>query len=247
MGGSESKTKILNEAITDVTMKSVVKHTTSAAGSIDAVQKNVFRGDSRNINILQTANIDISVISDTAVNESMQTDILTKIMAEIEKEKSGLPEITSSKSDSEIRNIVRNNISSTFEKDKMDSLLLNIELDQEIIFLEGSKYSHMGLTQEAAAVGELTSTMSAKIVNELVAGTDLEGKSKEVTKNAISDIVTSVTDGISKVVNSVGDIFGFSPEMIGLFLVVVVVGYMIASKQLDKQPMGMGMGMPMSR
>lgn len=242
MGGSESKTTQLNKAITNVTTDVVAESSTSASGSITANQNLVFAGTGKNFNILQDAKISLDVLQKSDVNASMKADILTKIMAEVDKEKSGLPEITSNKSDTEITNIVKNNINSSFSQKSLANLALSIKLDQSISFLKGSAYEDMKVSQTAEGVGKLINDMSGSIIQQMTAGTDLSSKTKEVTKNPISDIVTSVTDGISKVVKSVGDIFGFSPQMVALFFAVVIVGFFIASKQLDKQPNAPGVG-----
>lgn len=244
MGGSESKTTQLNKAITNVTTEVVAKSSSAASGSIIATQDLVFAGTGENIDILQNAKISLDVLQKSDVNAAMQADILTKIMAEINKEKSGLPEITKSKSNSEITNIVENNISSSFSQESLAELSLSIELDQSIAFLKGSAYENVKVAQTAEGVGKLINDMSGAIISEMTAGTDLESKTTEVTKNPIADVVTSVTDGIANIAGTIGDIFGFSSQMVALFFAVVIVGYFLASKQIDKQPSAPGAGRP---
>ena len=244
MGGSDSKIVQLNESITTVTTDVIVKSNTEASGGIVNKQNLVFGGTGKNFNILQDSKIKLDVLQKSDVNASMQDEIFNKIMAEIEKEKSGLPEITATKSDTEVKNIVRNNINSSFSQESLAKLELSIELDQNITFLKGSAYEDMKITQSAKGVGKLINDMSGSIVKELASGTDLESKNKDVTKNPIADVVTSVADGISNVAGTIGNVFGFSPQMVMLFFAVVIVGYFIASKTLDKQPNAPVFGRP---
>jgi hypothetical protein len=237
MGGSQSRTKVLNASITNVAMDSVVKHSTSTSGSIIGVQNYTLgeNASSTGLTMTQLASISLSTLSDTNVNASMQSDMIAEITNAIDKEKAGLPEITSNISDSEIQNIVETNVSNTFSVEKMDALSASINLTQNVALGKGAQSTNDTIIQEGTVVAELASSMSNNIVAAMTAGTVLDNTVKEVTKNPISDIVTSVTDGISGLVSTLGDQFGFSPEMIMLFFVIVIAGAYAAKLKLGNK------------
>ena len=99
----------------------VAKSSATGSGSIVADQNIVFSGTTKGANILQDAKISLSIMQKTDVNMSMQTDIINNILAEVSKSKSDFPQISASKSDTEITNIVKNNVSSSLS---MFSILL---------------------------------------------------------------------------------------------------------------------------
>jgi hypothetical protein len=236
MGGSESKTSQLNKAITDVTTEVVAKMSSNASGSIVSKQEIVFAGTGSNIDILQQSRINLNVLQKSNVNASMQAEIMSKIMAVLNKERAGMPEITRVKSDTQIASIVENNVSNSFSQESLSNISISIEMDQSISFLKGSAYEAVKLEQTAEGVGKLINNMAGSIVQELTSGTDLESKSTEISKNPIADIVTSVGDGMSKFVNSVGAQFGFSQEMIWLFILVVILGFLGTYFTFGSQP-----------
>ncbi len=234
MGTSSSKVDQLNKSITNVTTEVVATASASAAGSVISTQNLVFAGTGSNIDILQDSKIRLDVLQNSDVNAGIQAEILSKIIAEVNKTKSGLPEISSSKSDTEIRNIIENNIASTFNQESLAQLSLSIEMSQEIAFLKGSAYDQVRIAQTAEGVGKLINDMSGSITSQLVANTDIDSKATEVTENPVAGVVVAVGAAISNITTSVGAVFGLDPTTILFLIVVVIAGYFLAKKQMDR-------------
>jgi hypothetical protein len=213
MGGSSSK-KQLYKSITNVTTSVVVKFSSSNRDSIKAPQSHIIRCSYPYINILKNSKISLDLMQITDVNASMQTAIVNNILSEVSKNKTNAPQIAADNSDTEITNIVENNVSSSFSIESLSRLSTSIELDQSITFLKGSKYNDFKVTQTAEAVGKLINDMSTRIVNQLATSTI------PVTKNVVSplfvaDLIDSVGDASSDVIDSTIDAFAIGISSVG--------------------------------
>lgn len=237
MGGSESKVKQLNEAITTVSSEVIAKASATVSSSVIQKQKLTAVGKGsvvRNVQMLQDAKISLSIMQDASVNASMQADMVSEILAEVSKAKTDFPQISNSKSDTEITNIIRNNVSNTMNIDAIMDISQTINQSQEVAAVSGGLVETVKMAQTADLVAEAVNTMSGDIISDIGISNKATGKSTETTTFFGADLVNSIGDAVSNVAKSVGDIFGFSPQMVMLFVVVVIVGYVLANKQLDK-------------
>jgi hypothetical protein len=241
MGGSNSKVTQLNESITNVTSAVVAKTSTTANGSIIQNQTISFSGSGNNISILQDAKISLKVLAQADVNSSMQSEIVSAIIAEVSQKKNDFPDISSSKSDTEITNIVRNNVESSFSQESIASLSLAIENSQEVSFAEGSEYSDLLVSQSAQGMGELINNMSGSIVQQLVAGTDLAADTEQTRTSTLADVTDSVGTAAAGVIGAVGDILGIDTSTMLViafsFLLLFIYFVMTRRKAVPLLPM----------
>lgn len=227
MGGSSSKVSQLNKSITDVTTEVVTKTSSSGSGSINAEQNLTFSGKVSNTKILQDAKLKLSILQDSTMNAKMQSEITNKIMAEVSKQKTDFPQITSSKSDTEITNIIENNVSSSFSQESIANISLEIKLKQNINFDKTALVDGVDIQQLGSAVGELINTMSGQIVSDLVSGTDLETKSTETTAFFGATLIDSLGGAVGGVITSIGDIFGLDTSTVIMICVLSLIGVLM--------------------
>ena len=232
-GGSSTSIKQLNELITKVSNDVASKVSSDGAGSIVQKQVNVFRGTGSNIVIKQKGSIDINVISSAEVNYSMQAEIVNKLVSEITKKDTNFPEITSKKTKTDIRNIIKNNVSSSLSMESLSTLNLSINSDNANIFEKGSEYDGVYLEQSASAVGDLINTMSSSIVEELSGGTSLASSQGQDTTDFIGNTVESVGTATNNILSGVGDLFGLDITTIILLVVIVIAGAYGAKRYSD--------------
>ena len=247
MGGSESKVAQLNESITNVTSSVVAKASSTASGSITQSQSVSAVGkDSvvRNVELLQEAKISLSIMQDASMNAAMQAEITNEIMAKIDKAKSDFPQISESKSDSDIKNIIRTNVSNTFSIDAIQSISLSIDQSQEVNAVSGGLVDTVKFAQAADAIGEAINSMSGDITSDLGLGNKSTADTSEKTTFFGADLVNAIGDSINTVVGGFGEALGLDDTTIVVIIIMVIVGYMLASKTLDKQPNMLAMRPP---
>jgi hypothetical protein len=233
MGGSSSKVKQLNHSITNVTTEIVARTSTVASGSIKSTQNLVFSGTASNVEILQSSAVDLDILQKSDINADMQTEIVNSILNEVSKIKTDFPQIPKSKSDTEITNIIENNVSNTFSQESLAELRMGVEQDQNVMFTSGSMSENIKIAQTADAVGKLINSMSGNIIVDLAAGTELENQAKEETKFFVSDaidstggVIESAGQAASGVIEAVGDVFGLDISTMIMIVAVVFIGYL---------------------
>jgi hypothetical protein len=173
------------------------------------------------------------MMQDARVNANIQADLVTKLLSEVTKAKTDFPQITATKTNTEIVNTIRNNVSNTMNIESIQALALSINNSAEVNAVSGGLVDTVKVAQSASAIGKAINNMSGQILSELGVTNDSAGRSEDKTTSFIADIVGSVSNGVSNIVNSVSDAFGVTPKMVILFVIIVVVGYMLAMKQME--------------
>jgi hypothetical protein len=242
----EQKMEILQKNIVNSTVSVMAKASTNASGSLKNKQTTVFgsRSVTRNTTFSQVGKIDIKAIQSSAVNVAMMNEMEEKLKGELEKAKTDFPELTKSGTSQKVQQILEKNINANVSSEAIMIGSINVDQEQENIIEEQAILEGVNVTQEGKAALTLANKLGAGIISDLKSVLDLGASGKDTTTNFVAEIATSVTDGISNIAETIGDIFGFSPQMVALFFAVVIVGYFIASKQLDKQPNAPGFGRP---
>lgn len=208
MGASESKSivNVLNETITNITSETVMKHTAESAGSIDQELNLTFSGTGSGIDISQSSTINLSLMKDAAINSTMQSEMINKISDKLNTMKRTIPVLavsSSTKNDTQVKNIVENNVTSTFNHDDINQMNLGIFQTANIEFTEGSNYTDVMVDQMSAAVGEMIINMSSTIITELAAGTEFESQLAETT-----EAIGGLKDTIGGIGGLLGGVFG---------------------------------------
>lgn len=238
----EQKQDILQKNIVNSAVSVMAKASTNVSGNVKNVQNITFgRGSvTRNSVFSQAGNIDIKAIQASAVNAEMMNDMKEKLKAELEKAKSDFPELTKSGSSQKVEQILEKNINATVSSTALMTGSMTVDQTQIILIEEQALLEGNTVSQESKLALAVANKLGAGIISDLKSVLDLGASGKDTTNNFISGIATNVADGISTIAKSIG----FSPQMVALFVVVVIAGYFIASKQLDKQPNAPGFGMP---
>ena len=243
MGGSSSKVSQLNEIINKVSTDVTMEMASSASGSIAQSQSNVydFAGtDVGNISALQKAKVSLESIQNATVNAQLQAKLMAGIKAEIDKIKSGLPEITSSKSDTDITNIINNNVSASFGLSAVQSLSCDVSQEMaNMVRARGGSIADIKFAQDADCIGKQINSLSSNIANQLVAGTELETSVSEETKNPIAEIADTVGKNITGLIDTIGAQFGLDEStviMLGLVVIIVVIAGVFGMGGGDNTP-----------
>ena len=238
MGDSNSKTSQLNQSITDISTNVIIDAGTSSSGSVSNTQAMLGMGDTKisNVTLLQQANVSLSTLSKKSVNTKLQSDLVTKITAEVNKTTNGLPSLEKSKAQTDIKNIVKTNVSNTFSTKSLDAMNLQIEQKQTVTGMDSSVIDQIKMSQNASVVGKLTSELASNIISDISSKTDLASKTVEVEENPVSSVIKSVGDSLSGVLETVGSFTGFDTSTIIFFIILVAVAGFLGYMYLNKIP-----------
>jgi hypothetical protein len=238
MGDSNSKTSQLNQSITDISTNVIIEAGTSSSGSVSNTQAMLGMGDTKisNVTLLQQANVSLSTLSKKSVNTKLQSDLVTKITAEVNKTTNGLPSLEKSKAQTDIKNIVKTNVSNTFSTKSLDAMNLQIEQKQTVTGMDSSVIDQIKMSQNASVVGKLTSELASNIISDISSTTDLASKTVEVEENPVSSVIKSVGDSLSGVLETVGSFTGFDTSTIIFFIILVAVAGFLGYMYLNKIP-----------
>jgi hypothetical protein len=241
MGASESKQKILNEVITESTMDVMAKNSTNIGASVDNEFNLDISGEVRGSTIESTASISINALSKSEVNMKMTDDLSTKLKSELDKKRSDFPEF-GKKDDQEIDNIIRNNVSASLSAESL--INANMSVAQRVNIKISGKLIDSKIIITSKGTMALVNGMANAIIKDLGVKNETESKGKQVTTSFIGDTITAFTDGITGFATGVGNLFGFSPNMVILFIVIVLAGVYLKLKQPQ---LGAGLGKSFNR
>ena len=262
MGASESKSAVkqLNESITNITTKTVVKNTTLSSGSLVMNQNiNLKGGVYRNTSMTNSGTINLSVLKDSTTNTKTQSELIDKITNEINKQSKTIPTlslISSDKSESDIRNIVKKNINASFSQDNIEKMDISGELNQNLNF-EDVDMDGVTISQIGASMGKMVTKTTNNIVNDIIAGTDLDNTSTEETElggvasdaiGAVGGIFGGILGGgpaapvaavLDNGINNAASSTGLSPIII-TFIFILIIGGVLYFYFNKRRPPGMG-------
>jgi hypothetical protein len=241
MGGSESKvqqlTEIINKTALEATMSVGSKMSNVGVQLQNFIIEDVEGISVRDIQMAQKLSIDASTLTNGNVNANLQSSLLTNIMNEVNKVKNGFPEITASKSDTDIKNIIKNEISAKFSVQAMSEMSNSLQQTQtfKIARSKGVDVSKVRMTQEAKGVYKQINTLATDIASKLTGEATVVNKTTEKQENPISSIIDS-TGGL---IGKIGDIFGLDTSTVmigGIVLIVAIIAgvFMMGSGDSDK-------------
>ena len=143
MGGSSSTTKMVNEHVTNVISKVMIKHSTSCSGTVAASQIIIASGkDSvvKGVKQSQAMKISLKCMGDSTVNSQMQADLLSTLMNDIKQSASNMPvQFSNSDQNVDIENKIKSNIESQFSHQVFAEMNAGINLEQKIVAELGGK------------------------------------------------------------------------------------------------------------
>ena len=230
MGGNSSKVDQLNEQITNICTNVMMQY--SMECSIDVAHSNVIRADgacdvSGNTQDISSS-YNLSCLSKKKTNASLRSDIVSKIMADLQNKQSAMPiQITTAKSVSKLTNIVKSNINSNFSQKRLTKLSADIQTQNEID-CRGSG-SVKGNTQKITSefVGKMSLALADKIMNEVTADNDVTATVKQVQTSAVADIASTLVKGLTSIIGGFTSMVGLLAAAPGL-LMFGIIGVIVA-------------------
>jgi hypothetical protein len=191
----------------------------------------------KNVKIKLSANVSVSMMLNSQVNQQMQNDMKEKFSQVLDNASSKLPSLQIGTSDSNtttnIKNIFSTNVSQKFGIENLTALSAKVNQNQKVRILaedEGSSIDDVEITSEAELISAMVNAVVNEVKSELKKSTEMDTKASNVEKNPMSELVDSVGNGVSKIVGTtldgVNKLFSFSPmAMIIIALIVIVGGY----------------------
>jgi hypothetical protein len=236
---TKSKQEVLNELITNNTMSVMATNSTTISSNIDSEFNFTVGagGTVRGSTIKSTSSINVEALSNSKVNSKMQDELITKLKSELDKKRTDFPEFGRI-DDQTIKNIITNNVNSSLTTESLINSNMTIKQRANITIAGDLINSEIIITNKGTM--KLVNGMASDIIKDLGVTSETKNKSTAVTTSFLAEMTQTITDGVVNVadtiVTNVGDLFKLSPMMIIMFIVVVIVGYLLANKHLDNMP-----------
>lgn len=191
MGGSNSSsTKILQEALTQITVSAVVSsksvsHSSTSMGiNIEAVGKNSVVD---NIDILQKSQITVQSILDTEANADMQADIVNKLTQKALTEQSNENAfIGRNRSETDLTTIISTSVSNYFSVSALQEMSNNIAMDISISAVDEGSFTNSNIEQSAKTIASQASSLASDIVSKIGVKNEAHTEAETKQKNSVS-------------------------------------------------------------
>jgi hypothetical protein len=240
MGGSSSKVKQLNEAITDITSKALVKVSSQCSGNISQTQHvKVGKGSSlKRFSMDQYAELDLSCLQNAGISNDLQVDLVTTMMNEATNASSQFPaQLSKADNATEIENIMRTNLALELNQEALAGMQLGLTQEQKVRIGSGTHVEDVSLTQHAEAVAKLVNNLSGAVKGALMQGTEFKNTVEQKQTNFMTDVLDSMGNTLTGLVDTMSDsvssVWTFSDNMTIMVVVGVIVlgisGYFAAS------------------
>lgn len=223
--------KLLNELITNVTSESLAKSSASGAGSVSQKQKATYYAGSgstiKNVDLIQSANLNLTVLSKTSVLNKFNADLVDELTNSITEQKSLFPSFNKTSSKSETRNIVEKNVHNTFTTEALASISASIDTEQKVDFIaeKKGKIKNVTVSQQTTMIAKLVNDMSNNITNELKGDTNIANENvRKSPLGVLGDSVTNLLGGDDGEVNWLYLIYLFIFILI-IYLVISIICY----------------------
>lgn len=195
MGGSESKVEQLNEVVTNITSKAMIKATANCSGTIVMSQK-VYVGEDATvagITMDQASKINLACLNNSAVSQSLQADLVSQMMSEATNASSSFPaQISNADSASKIENIMRTNLSVALSQQSIASLTMGMSQEQQLEVARGGAAYNVDMKQYADATASLVNSISAAVTTALKQDTEFKSKIEQTQTNFVADMLDSI-------------------------------------------------------
>ena len=233
MGAKQSSQhKQLNESINKVSTNIVVSASSSASGSIKQVQDLVISGirgsTVSGIQQIQNAKLSVKSVQDAVAGADLQNKLINGINSEIQKQKTDFPQLVGNiKSASEIRNVVKNSVSTNFSMSALSKLSMNISQKQKLAIIgitDDGLVKNISQQQAAEGIASQINKMSSSISNKLLGETTVASKTTDVTKFFGAEFVNALGGTFNDIIKNVGDFFGIDAQttiLIGIVLIAL--------------------------
>jgi hypothetical protein len=187
MGGNTSKQKIINEMLNQVSVEVMTRNSSSASASSDQENKlvisNVKGSTISGITQISTSKINVTALQKSVSEGKLQSDLVASLTNKVMQEAPQLGIAT--KSEQEVRNIVKNNIDAKINNENLQNIAANVKQRNSAVITNVEDNALVtGILQknEAEAILTLTNDANNKIATELT--TDAEVKNDVTQKSA---------------------------------------------------------------
>jgi hypothetical protein len=188
MGGQQSKTEVLKEVLNKVAIDVINKKAIATNAYIN--QKNQIRivGTSGNISGIKQVNsavLNVSVMSESITNAELQSDLSAAITEAISQE---APAIGYSANQTKVKSIVENEINSSIRTETLQEIHLSIDQENLLEVVQGTNLELIDLVQnnEATLIMELIDATNSNIISRLTNEAVLEGDLDQTTQSLFS-------------------------------------------------------------
>ena len=241
LGPDKTKMKVFSEAVTSISTSVMASASTTASVEIKNVQNNDFTGNSHteDSTFSQVASVNMSILQDASVNAEMQATIADKLASEIKSKKSDFPSFSETKTDTEVKSIIKRNVEASLSVSSVIELKHSIEQLQNNRVSRYASVSGVVAEQKATIISKVINKMSASIAQDLGMEGDIKAKHDEETFSFISDIIGTFSDGIEGVIDTAGGLFGLDDTTMIMIMVAIVAIAIVMSMSSGGQPQQM--------
>jgi len=196
-------------------------------------------GDSviKNIDVIQSASISVSILQSAANDGSLQADIVSNLVSELKDKTTTDPLkiFSGDANDQIIENIIKNNVNSTFSSESMMELNNTIEQEVNVTGVGAGVIDGVRAAQTANMVMKAVNTMTNSLTADLIAATDVKNSAGKEESSVIVDGIVAVgnaiKDGIDSTFGGMSDLVGIDASTLAvIFLIVLIVAALAAYK-----------------
>ncbi len=209
MGGSSSKSSIVNETInntvTEVLTENISRQSSEIIQNAEIIIGNVSGSKISGVSISQMAKIDMSMMLDEETNLDVQNKMIAALEAKAVQSQTTFPSLTATKSESEVKNLITNNVRNTFSKKNVTEQLSISRQNAKIKIgdvSDGAEISNITINQEAETVAKMVGKMSNSITSSLITESTSKADVTQEQKNPVSEVVDSVGNIITGIFDS---------------------------------------------
>lgn len=215
--GSTQSVSVLNQDISNASMSVMTDVSSSASANVSNVMTLDFSGGTFKDNtVSQTSKIDITSVVNASVDGSLQDKITAKVQDAINQHTSDFPQLTATKSATDIKNIVQQNVNTTFSTSSLNSVMANIHQNMAITVSGDADVEGNTIDQSTQAALKLSNTLASNISTDLGISSDNSTTVKQDNTFWGSDLI-----------NSIGNLFGdllSGPIIVIILIVLILVG-----------------------
>ena len=206
MGGSSSKVTQLTEIVQKTVSNVLISISSRGQAVYDGTQDVTIinnTGEVSNLTMEQVALINLEVIQDASVNAEMQQKMVNELMNQVKQKQSDFPQITKTKTDTEIRNIIHNEVEANFRLESLAALQMNLTQKQNLLISGNSgNVTQIMLSQKVDAIGKLVNTMSTNLATKLTSDTTSNSSTDQTKTFFGSDLLDSAFNGLNGLISS---------------------------------------------
>lgn len=219
--GSTNSTQVLNESISNATMSVLTQ--VSSASSASSANTMTLKFDHSNVagnTFRQSSSISMSSILSASTDNSLQAKIASAVLNDLTQHNSDFPQLTATNNSVNVRNIVQQNVNSSFSTSSIMSATAQLS---NTLVVEGNYSNIFGNTvdQSTQVAMTLSNSMAAKISEDLGLSSTASTKAKQDNTFFGSDIIASVGTALGGAFSGLASL-GSAFQYVIMFILIIV-------------------------